>query len=108
YVLRLCMLQTREEKNHWEISDERICMFFSDPRYVSEPISNVQKTSGGRGMDIVKLTPNQKKKSSSDPSIRTPSIGSTQQQSRRLSITEMFYDLQVDSPAKLGRDVTKS
>ncbi|MCO5610244.1 hypothetical protein L7F22_064480 [Adiantum nelumboides] len=106
YVLRLCMLQTREEKNHWDISDERINMFFSDPRYVSEPISNVQKPSGGSATDIAKLTPTQKKKSFSDPSIQTPPTGSAQQQSRRLSITEMFYDLQVDSPAKLGRDVT--
>lgn len=112
YALRLCMLESREERDHWDISDERIRMFFGDPRYVSEPVANVQKTSGSKGADIIRLTPNQKKKLSSDPTMQTPpantTSGTSRQASRRLSITEMFYDLQVDSPAKLGKDGSKS
>lgn len=32
YQLRLCMLQVREEKEHWLLPDERIRLFFGDPR----------------------------------------------------------------------------
>jgi hypothetical protein len=30
--LRLCMLQVKEEKEHWLLSDERIRLLFVDPR----------------------------------------------------------------------------
>lgn len=102
YALRICMLQSREERNHWEISDERIRMFFADPRYVSVPVANVHKAT--RGGDVPKHTPIQKKKSSIRSPI-APTVSGSRQTSRRLSITEMFYELQVDSPGtgKLGK-----
>lgn len=38
------MLQVKEEKEHWLLSDERIRLFFVDPRYLSEPMGIIQKT----------------------------------------------------------------
>jgi hypothetical protein len=35
------MLQIREEKEHWLVADERIHMFFLDPRWASNPYSFV-------------------------------------------------------------------
>ncbi|KAH7285238.1 hypothetical protein KP509_33G018400 [Ceratopteris richardii] len=106
YALRLCMLQNREDKNHWDISDERIRMFFSDPRHVCLPAINAQKNSGGRGVDAIRVTPTQRKKSTNEL-MQTPP-GSAQRHSKHLSITELFYDLRVESPSKAEREESRS
>ncbi|XP_024521296.1 uncharacterized protein LOC112342911 [Selaginella moellendorffii] len=93
YVLRLCILQIREEKDHWLVPDERIRMFFADPRFNSEPVRNTSKPHRPPGSG--NLTPrNSTPLSGTKSLIRTP----TTRGSRR-TVTDMFYELNLDHPA---------
>ncbi|XP_024362912.1 uncharacterized protein [Physcomitrium patens] len=106
YALRLCMLQMKEEKEHWLLSDERIRLFFEDPRYISEPAGISQKTRSGS----VKIpsgfrTPTPRKgdsvrslnsRTSVGPKVAPRIIGS------RSNISELFYDLKLESPGGSG------
>lgn len=107
YALRLCMLQIREEKEHWLVADERIHMFFLDPRYISEPKSNVLKShnrtvsdnrtvSGNRIPTPRKTTPVAAKSSlGSSTGLGVPS---SRPSTSRSNVAELFYDLRLDSP----------
>ncbi|EFJ09236.1 hypothetical protein SELMODRAFT_428281 [Selaginella moellendorffii] len=93
YVIRLCILQIREEKDHWLVPDERIRMFFADPRFNSEPVRNASKPHKPPGSG--NLTPrNSTPLSGTKSLIRTP----TTRGSRR-TVTDMFYELNLDHPA---------
>jgi len=101
YALRLCMLQIREEKEHWLVADERIHMFFLDPRYISEPMGNVLKShnrtvSGNRIPTPRKTTPVAAKSSlGSSTGLGVPS---SRPSTSRTNVAELFYDLRLDSP----------
>ncbi|KAG0624091.1 hypothetical protein M758_3G223400 [Ceratodon purpureus] len=105
YALRLCMLQVKEEKEHWLLSDERIRLFFVDPRYISEPMGIIQKTRSGSGKIPSGFRTPTPGKGAPVRQSRT-SAGITKVASRipnsRTNISELFYDLRLDSPGSSG------
>lgn len=107
YQLRLCMLQVREEKEHWLLPDERIRLFFGDPRYISEPMGNIQKSfsrvGSGYKTPSGMVTPTPRRPTPIRSMNSRASAGSMKKvvsrtATARSNVADMFYELRLDSP----------
>ncbi|KAJ7248545.1 hypothetical protein O6H91_Y425200 [Diphasiastrum complanatum] len=101
YALKLCMLQVLEEKDHWLLSDERIKMFFADPRFVCEPVANTQRPQSDYKHESSASSSTPKKSTLGQSSLSRTLIGSVPVSSRlsvrKLSVADMLFDLKLES-----------